>query len=116
MTDAKTASDCLQFYGGSDNLIEVEGWFAEEYNTTRASFLVGDERGGCIITIAYLKSGLWTGTVRQVEEDIPIPWNVRISTGAPHRAGSIKGVPTGCGYSVVVTVDAPLGTPFRKVK
>lgn len=58
--------------------------------------------GGIHVRMRYGRFGVgcWSAEVCQIDEDVPIPWPVSIKHG-------------GRGYSVVVEIDAPDGTPVR---
>jgi len=69
-------------------------------------FFVGDRAGGVAVHMRYAPLGspcgaAWTATVMQIDEGVPIPWPVRI--GLPDEPAP---------YTVEVTIDCPIGTPF----
>jgi hypothetical protein len=102
----------LTIYGASDDLIEVEGDFREEYYLTEddASHLrithADHPEIGLIVKAFYSRfgwifgvSGLWQeGEEGEILKDIP--WGVKIQTGDPNDVG----VST---YSTRVEIDCP---------
>lgn len=78
-----------------------EGFVVEEEDEIGAYnqdliFYVGDASGAVAIVYGYSAMGCWFATVSLVDEDIQIPWPVSIKSE---------------GYSIVVMVDCPVGTP-----
>jgi hypothetical protein len=65
------------------------------------SFTIGGDDGGIIVEMSYENPGVWAGKAKQLSEDTPIPWPVTVT----HE-----------GYSVVVNVDCPDGTPVKMEK
>lgn len=117
----------VRFYGGSDDLIELEGvsvgpnqpsddtvsWVAtgnlrdvDEIGGDKQRFLVGREDEGVLVTVSY-EHGVWAVMVSQVDEKVPIPWAITIEHHPQHRHHSI-------GYSVLATIGCPPGTPVKK--
>jgi hypothetical protein len=85
----------LTIYGASDDLVEVEGHFREEYSAIDVPCtlrLVGDE-GEIAVTMEYGDNGCWHATVAMPDEGAPLPWPVSITAAEE------------CAYSVSVTVD-----------
>ena len=64
-------------------------------------FVIGDDKGGVRVKMFYAAGGCWAASVGQMAEDVQIPWEVRIGSE---------------GYSVVVCVDCPDGTPVKVTK
>lgn len=96
----------IRIYGSSDDLTVIEGDVNEE-GTAKSTITVGSPTGGLVIKMRYKgPDPVWSATVVQVGEYVPIPWPVRISE-AP-----ISGTNTGS-YSAMVTIDCPPGTPVR---
>ena len=61
----------LIFYGASDDLIEVEGVFEEEYPAEKGTFLVvaGDGRQAKV-RVTYENEGCWSVATWPVDDDI----------------------------------------------
>jgi len=114
----------LKIYGASDDLVCANIGLqktcpccgAEVKNPTKAvvvdgeedigayedvvGFVVGNkEDGGAVIDMFYEPPGVWSARVRQIEEEVPIPWVISIVTDDK--------LP---GHSVVVLVGCPHGT------
>lgn len=124
----------IRIYGGSDDLVEIEGLdLVEESDDdddrdddgpvaglTRAAarpdeipcydstveIAIGGEKGGVVVTMDYGEPGVWSAQIRQIAEDVPVPWPVRIGPpgGARHKTW---------GYSVCVEIDAPDNIPVK---
>lgn len=93
----------IYVYGHSDDCVEVEGhesMLNEFYGPTALEF--GDtDFGGVRVEMTYTGPGLWAATIRQLEENVPIPWDIQIR----HTWCSAReNVP---GYSVMVIIDIP---------
>jgi hypothetical protein len=107
MIDQQTGrmSDMLKIYGASDDLVEIEGIVSEElgaYDKPRVVTVGDRETGGCVVVAEYAvenRAGVWSMSVSQIDEDVPIPWPVSIAV--EH------------GYSVAVVIDCPSGTKVR---
>lgn len=88
----------IEFYGASDDLIEVDGDApgCDEYNVISdgpliATFAVEADEGGCRVHAIYTTGGVWSFAVAQMEEDFPVPADWTISTangGFPTRRSS----------------------------
>ena len=89
----------LTIYGASDDLIEVEGHYVEEYNVYGNDFAVrltdpeADERMDIVLT--YGGNGCWSAGARRFDEGKPMPWPVQIVTA------------THCEYSSAAVIDCP---------
>jgi len=118
----------LKIYGASDDLVELEGigelvrkcpecghdidepsravvgHSSGEFGSGDLMVVVGGVDGapGIRVRVRYGRFGVgcWSAEVCQIDEDVPIPWPVSIKH-------SVRG------YSVVVEIDAPDGTPVR---
>ncbi|MBX3465312.1 MAG: hypothetical protein KF878_00245 [Planctomycetes bacterium] len=93
----------LRIYGASDDCIEIEGDVDAELYADRdgkAVLLVGDERLGLVVTVRYAPrdAAVWQVGVEPVDEGVPA-WPARVEVQ---------------GYTAVVVVDCPPGTPVRK--
>lgn len=93
-----SAMSRVEFYGASDDLVEVEGDFREEYNVYGdgpSTFVVG---GLVRVYAIYGRGGTWAFGVGQVDEDVPIPadWKISLSQD-PDTA-----------YSVRLAIEAPV--------
>lgn len=90
----------LTIYGSSDDLVELEGEVREEINADHAEIRIGTDLCGLVVTADYAprKAGgaVWRLAVEQVDEDVPLPWPVRVE---PRHA-----------YSPQVVIDCPPGT------
>jgi hypothetical protein len=94
----------LMFYGASDDLIEVEGVFREEYTLPRGDygdFLVSRDDGqgqveGCRVRVRYTDIGTWGVEVSMMEDGFLLPWPVRFGT-PPHSSE----------YSVALILNVP---------
>ncbi|MBW2169834.1 MAG: hypothetical protein JRG69_11360 [Deltaproteobacteria bacterium] len=114
----------LVIQGGSDDLIEANVEMAENCESCGAAieaiegvvsakqdeigcyeqaveFTVYEESGSVVVEMEYGDRGVWTAKVGQAEEDTLIPWEVSIDSVA---------------YSVVVSIDCPIGTKVKMVK
>lgn len=102
----------IRIYGASDDLIEIEGDVEEgicRVSGKGPSITIGGREGGVVVRMTYGHgdSGVWAAFVRQIDENVPIPWSVTIDVApAPHRYP-----PGGCGYSTRVSIDCPPETP-----
>lgn len=102
----------LKFFGASDDLVECRGDHYGEIDCYDDFVVarVGDDAGGCEVVMVYDspilggKAAVWTGCVRQLSENVPIPWPIGIES--VDRDGR-----PGAGYSVAVVIDCPPGTP-----
>jgi hypothetical protein len=56
-------------------------------------FTIGDSDAGLIVEMRY--EGVWSAKIRQIEEDVLIPWPVSIESE---------------GYTAIVKIDCPNGT------
>ena len=101
----------LHFWGASDDLVECEGDVCGEIGCYEDFVIarIGGSDGGCDVVMFYDSPNLhggaaWTAGIRQIDEDIPVPWPVRVET--VDRYGK-----PGLGYSMGMTVACPPGTP-----
>lgn len=103
----------IRIYGASDDLVEVEG--PSGHNEFGAfdkeiALLIGDGSGGLVVRFYYAPlrqpkndvgdGATWQARIDVVDEDTPIPWPVSIKSD---------------GYTVVVEVDAPASTKWRRL-
>lgn len=97
----------IRIYGVSDDLTVIDGDVHEEGGAT-STVTVGTVTGGVVVGMRYKgPAPVWSATVRQIDEGVPIPWPVTISC-AP-----ASGLPDPRSYSAMVTIDCPPGTPVR---
>jgi hypothetical protein len=96
----------LRIYGASDDLVEIEGDVQEEIGCydTQVTLEIGGLDGGIRVIADYGvdKAAVWRLALEPVDEDVPVPWPVRTELG-------------GRGYSLVIIVDCPPGTPIYHV-
>lgn len=107
----------LRIYGASDDLVEIEGHFAEEVDCYDRSVLItvgwpeanaGRDSQGVYVLMRYapkwVKTGVWTAEISPLDEDVEIPWPVTVSLG-------------GRGYTAEVVIDCPDNVPvtFKKL-
>jgi len=95
----------IEVYGYSDDLVEIRGSYREEFGPGKGVGVVhigSPASGGCVVRCWYAKfsgqAGVWAVSVEQLDEDIPIPWPVRIEVYSS-------------GYSTKAIVECPDGTP-----
>lgn len=94
-------SKCGQEIEEPEDAVVVEKDDEIGYSENGVCFRVGSkEDGGVSVKMIYApgEGACWAALIHQLEEDIPIPWPVRI------RAE---------GYTVIVEVEAPNGTPVK---
>lgn len=107
----------IRIYGHSDDVVCLgesrepmgQGMVWENEIGPGRSIVIGSpEAGGVAVTMFYAPGktmgATWAARVRQLDEGIEIPWPVTISN-AP-----AAGLPDPKSYSVLVTIDCPLGT------
>lgn len=99
----------LRIYGHSDDCIEIEGDVREEIyaNDDEAVLLVGRDDAGVVVTVTYaprLGVGVWRVGFEPIDEEVPIPWPVRVEL-EPEK-----------GYSAVGVIECPPGTLVRKAR
>lgn len=83
--------------GHSDDIVSIGGDVSEEIYAEDQAITVGTKAdGGCLVRIKLGAHGCWEATISLLDEDVAIPWPVEV---------------TSSGYSVVVEVDCPAGTP-----
>jgi hypothetical protein len=105
----------IRIFGNSDDQVYVI-----QDGTKRQIDVRGDEVtigvglnsnhvGGCFVTMHYgvgCSIAIWTATIAQIDEEIPIPWPIRIETAtAKEQIGGI--------HSVAVIIDCPPGTSWQ---
>ena len=90
----------LEFWGSSDDLVEVEGDFREEYGAWgggdvghKASFAIVGEYGQARVHAIY--DGCWSFALGQVDEDIEIPGYWTYAIGQKHGYSSFLAIDTG---------------------
>lgn len=102
----------IKVYGGGDDhvVVDVEAASGGDETTlhfaceldAEVSLLVGEPQRGLVVRMAYERDGVWSGSIQQVDDKVPLPpWGVSI------RGGD-------CPYSVTVYIDCPTGTPVRR--
>ena len=97
----------IRIYGGSDDLVEVEGCKgADEFGAPLSGGrlwrgdLIAPDGGSLRVHMIY--DGCWHVAVGQVDDGVPLPaWPLRFETEQ--------------GYSTVLVVDAPEGTRLTNV-
>lgn len=86
----------LRFYGGSDDMFELEGDISEEIDCPSAPgiYHLKSAEGEMLVVAHYLRNGCWSIGIAQVDEEIPVPkWPVSYSLA--HT------------YSVMLTIEVP---------
>jgi hypothetical protein len=89
----------IRIYGSSDDLVEIEGGGHDDeigaYDKPRCIEITNAEGHGVRVVAEYAPGsvGVWRMAVEQIDEDVPIPWPIRVVT--EH------------GYSVAVVIDCP---------
>ena len=86
----------IRIYGASDDLVEVEGDHLEDEfsggSTVTIKHVRNEKCGSCDVESDHVLGGLhvrmtyadlgeggvWTASVAPIDEDVPIPWPVRI--------------------------------------
>jgi len=89
----------IKIYGHSDDVVVIMGDITDELGAfdRERVITIGGDGEGLEVTAIYAKGGTWKFSLRQIDEDVPMPWPVRI---VPAHA-----------YSLAVIVDCPPGTP-----
>lgn len=101
----------LRFFGASDDLAECRGHVeGETYpsNNYGTVAMVGTKEAGCYVRVAYStleQNGSWDVTIGRIDEDVPIPWPVKVVHG---DRGGEEGE---SGYTAVAFIDCPDDTP-----
>lgn len=104
----------ITIQGHSDDIVEVlQDDEADEIDCLKggAVITVGDEKGGLRAFVRYAvggKRGVWRIAVEPFDEDVPMggplmPWEVTLAMADN-------------GYSPVLKIDCPAGTPVKKAK
>lgn len=94
----------IRICGASDDLVEIEGDVSGELGSWNKSttLIVGTKEAGLRVILRYAATkkspGVRRVAVEPIDEGIPMPWPVSV-TLAPR------------GYSPMLTIDAPVGTP-----
>ena len=85
----------IRMYGHSDDIVYIDGDAQHEIGAgVPVSITSKDpEEGGVVVRLDYVNPGVWEARIRQLAEDLPIPWPVRVSNR--HE------------YSVLVEIDCP---------
>ena len=99
----------IRIYGVSDDLVEIEGDVEEEIGCydKAVTLEVGGAKGGLRVVAEYAPRhassdvGVWRLGVEPIDEDVPIPWPVRVELAER-------------GYSPVINIDCPPGTPVQR--
>ena len=101
----------LKFYGCSDDLAEVDGDVSGELSPSGDYGVVakvGTKNGGCYVRLQYNSlenNGCWDVTVGRLDEDIPIPWPIKIEMGNRMAERGSDG------YTAMAIIECPPGTP-----
>lgn len=96
----------IRINGASDDLIEINGDTALEYDTNgrdKWSALIQNNGAGeaLVVVATYVNPGVWLLGVTQIDEDQQLPpWPIRIEAGRPSE----------CSYSPTLVIEAPAGT------
>ena len=116
-----SATGPVIIYGGSDDLIEMEGGVEDEINSSSATLLFGEPEPssgrnayGIIVRMKYDCDGTWAATVKMLDEGVHVPWPISISTRPDETYGNPP--QTREGYSVQVEIGCPDGTPITRMK
>lgn len=103
----------IRIQGYSDDIVHIEAdGVADEFDDcaqqTVRSFLIGTKEAGLVARAVYAPKrkpkdgigdgGTWQLQVDLVDEDVPIPWTVRVEAD---------------GYTPVLVVECPNGTPWK---
>ena len=72
---------------------------------TERVIMVGGDDGGLVVCVTYAPGdkATWRIAVDLVDEDVPIPWPVRITNGDR-------------GYTPALVIECPPGTPWKQIK
>lgn len=99
----------IYIYGASDDLVEFEGDFREEYNTyDHGYFHIKDEQGeGVRVEAHYGENGTWLIGAAPLDEDVPMPWNIGYAFPDEVRYSNT--------YSAILRIDAPEGVTVTQV-
>lgn len=96
----------LRFYGASDDLVEVDGVFREEFNlpgNNELDLVIHAPDGTPVFGVfaKYGKNGIWVVAPVMLDEDIGIPYDWAFTTfsGADSAPGAYPG-----GYTMVLLV------------
>jgi len=89
----------IKIYGHSDDVVVIDGDITDELGAfdRERVITIGGEGEGLQITVEYSNTGTWQFALRQLDEDVPMPWPIRV---VPEHA-----------YSLAVIVDCPPETP-----
>lgn len=102
----------IRIYGHSDDCIEIEGSVKDEigaWDKPRA-ITITDRIGQGVRVLAQYAPGdaaVWRFSVEQLDEDVPVPWPIRIT---PAHGYSVA-VEIDCGDDVTVEHDKPKAQP-----
>lgn len=106
----------IRVRGHSDDVLSVDtdGAAGDEFdgNDRTVVILIGTVAGGLVVRATYAPDnrepkngigdgGTWQMAIELIDEDVPIPWRVRIEAE---------------GYTPIVVVECPDDTPFRELK
>lgn len=94
----------LTIYGASDDLVEVEGLFTNEFyvqgDNEAVTLLVTCPDGrSCKVRVAYVDGGVWAVSYQPSDEDVPAPTG-RVECG---------------GYTARLILDVPEGTKVHRL-
>jgi len=100
----------LVVYGSSDNIITATGipggneFYSSNPNNNNA-IQAALSVGGKVVILALYWNGVWSFSISQIDENVPLPadWAIRL---APHRNG----------YSMEVQMDVPDDTALSEIK
>lgn len=91
----------IKIYGHSDDIVCIKGDIDDEVypkgKKGEVIVTVGGEGEGVEVVSCYDRHGCWSFALRLIDEDVPMPWPVRIEVA--HS------------YSLAVVIDCPPGTP-----
>ena len=93
----------ITVYGYSDDLVEMEGHpqMTDEFGGETALIFGNKDFGGVRIEMRYAGPGVWAATIQQLDEGVPIPWDIRVK----HAMDSYH--MNRPGYTVLVEIDIP---------
>lgn len=105
----------IRIFGNSDDQVYVvQDGATKQLECQRDEVTIGiglnaSPPGGCFVTMRYgvgCSIGVWTATIAQIDEGIPIPWPIRIENAKNNEQ-------VGPLHSVAVVIDCPPGTPWE---
>jgi hypothetical protein len=105
----------IRIFGNSDDQVYVEQdgqrrqLDVDHEEVTVGVGLNAQPAAGCFVTMHYgvgCSIGVWSTTIAQIDEGVPIPWTIRIETAkVEENIGPV--------HSVAVVIECPPGTPWE---